>query len=212
MIRRTLSLRLRANTPVVSRQRGFTMIEVLLSVVLVAIGMALAIPSYRDMVEKRQLTNGAEQVAAFVNTAQGISSRSNQVVTVSYSRSANDNWCIGATVGDTACDCTETVDTESDYCAIDDQRFVINAQHAGNLDIMQEMTGDGAFAYDPIRGLFVDLGDSVEMKMRSQSGDFRLNMLVNNTGRVMLCSDSSNHDVPGYDVCPATTVEEVASL
>jgi hypothetical protein len=35
--------------------------------------------------------------------------------------------------------------------------------------------------------------------------------MVNNTGRVILCSNSSDHAIPGYQVCPAQPVEvEVA--
>ncbi len=69
----------RGHFPRVSRCRGFTLVEVLMSVVLMGIGVALALPSYRDMVEKRQVTNGAEQVASFVNSAQGVSMKTQSV-------------------------------------------------------------------------------------------------------------------------------------
>ena len=45
------------------------------------------------------------------------------------------------------------------------------------------------------------------MELRSQSGDFRLNLMVNNTGRVTLCSADSAHAVPGYAVCPQPAVD-----
>ena len=106
MIRSNLSISSRGISHTFRRHRGFTIVELMMSIVLVAIGTALALPSYREMVEKLQLTNGAEQLASFVNTAQGISSRTNQVVTVSYSRANHDEWCIGAVIGETACDCT----------------------------------------------------------------------------------------------------------
>ena len=54
-----------------SLQAGFSIIEVMMSLVLLAITAALALPSYQEMVQKRQLTHGAEQIMAFVNTAQG---------------------------------------------------------------------------------------------------------------------------------------------
>ena len=46
------------------------------------------------------------------------------------------------------------------------------------------------------------------MELRSPSGDFRLNLMVNSSGRVVLCSDDSSHAVPGYAVCPAEVFEE----
>ena len=45
------------------------------------------------------------------------------------------------------------------------------------------------------------------MELRSRSGEFRLNLVVNNTGRVTLCSDDAAHSVPGYPVCPVAPLE-----
>ena len=208
MIRRTLSIRSTGTSPTHSRSRGFSVVEVLMSVVLLSIGMALAIPSYRDMVEKRQVTNGAEQLASFVNTAQGIAMKTNQVVTVSYSRSADDDWCVGATSGNTACDCTQTNAEAADYCQIASQPFILNNGHAGDLELMHAMNGDGSYAFDPVRGLLLDLDDSLTVELRSPSDDFRLNMVVNSSGRVILCSDGSDHAVPGYQTCPAVVEEQ----
>lgn len=202
MIRRTLSIRSMGNRPDIFRNRGFSIIEVLMSVVLLGIGMALAIPSYRDMVEKRQVTNGAEQLASFVNTAQGVAMKTNQVVTVSYSRSDEDDWCIGAVSGTTACDCTQNDTGAADYCQIASQPFILNNGHAGDLELMHAMNGDGSYAFDPVRGLLLDLDDSLTVELRSPSEDFRLNMMVNASGRVILCSDDSEHGIPGYAPCP----------
>jgi type IV fimbrial biogenesis protein FimT len=208
MIRRILSVRSRGTTPYYSRHRGFSLVEIMMSLVLVAIGMALALPSYRDMVEKRQVTNGAEQLASFINTAQGVAMKTNQVVTISYDRSGHDDWCVGAVSGETACDCTETDTSATDYCQIATQPFILNNGHAGDLELMHAMEGDGAYAFDPIRGLFLDLDDSLTLELHSPSRDFRLNLVVNSTGRVVLCSEDSEHSIPGYGACPVAEEPE----
>jgi len=210
MIRRNLSIGSRDTSHTLRRHRGFTMVEVMMSIVLIAIGAALALPSYGEMIEKRRLTNSAEQLASFVNTAQGISSRTNQVVTVSYSREHHDEWCIGAVLGETPCDCTEASSAASDFCAIDTQKFVLDNTAAEDMELVHAVTGDGAYSFDPIRGLLVDLDDSLTMELHSDSRDYKLNLMVNNTGRVIICSDDADHNIPGYDVCPQVALVVVA--
>ena len=81
--------------------------------------------------------------------------------------------------------------------------------HVGSTMRSSKLSGDGAYSFDPIRGLFVDLDDSLSMELHSNNGQYRLNLMVNSTGRVILCSDDSNHSIPGYDACPAPLVEIV---
>ena len=188
-----------------SRQTGFTLIEIIMSIVLLAIGAALSLPSYREMVEKRQLTHGAEQIMAFVNSTQMEAMKQNRVVTVSYSRTADDNWCFGAVLGATACDCNETTSTETDFCAIDSAPRFINNGNTGNLDLLKSITGDGAYSFDPIRGILTDLDDSLTLEMSSNNENYKLNLTVNNTGQAILCSKDSSHKVPGYNVCPVAS-------
>jgi prepilin-type N-terminal cleavage/methylation domain-containing protein len=190
-----------------SRQSGFSLIEVMMTILLLAVSMALAIPSFRDAVEKRQVTNTAEQLVSFINSAQGIAQRTNQVVTVSYDRDDVDDWCVGAVGGETACNCEQTDPLQADYCQIDGMPMVVSNADTGSLEILHTVAGDGAYAFDPVRGFFVDLDDSLTMELRSPSGDFRLNLVVNSSGRVVLCSEDSSHAVPGYAVCPAEVVE-----
>ena len=196
----------RHSTP--SHSRGFTLTELMVALTLIATSLAFAMPSYQDMVEKRQLSQSVERVNSFINSAQGLSSKTNEVVTVSYSRASASSWCIGMVVGTTACNCTQTSAEASDYCAVDAERSVLGSADLGDLGQLHSVSGDGAFAYDPIRGLFVDLDDSMELKLRSNSGAFRVNVQVNNTGRVTMCSDSSDHDVPGYSLCPGNGGDE----
>lgn len=200
MIEKSVGGRPKGHTLFISRHRGFSLVELMMSIVLIAVGTALALPSYRDMVEKRQVTNGAEQLASFINSAQGVAMKTNDEVWISWSRTASNDWCIGAN-SETSCDCTQ-----DNACQINGQDFVIDNASAGNRDLMHAIEGgggDNAYAFDPIRGLMADVDDSLEIQLRSENEDFRLNLQVNNTGRVVLCSDNASHAVPGYEVCEA---------
>lgn len=202
MIRIVPSVRSRARFSFVSRQTGFSVIELLMTVVLLAVGLALAVPSYRAMVEKRQITNGAEQMAAFINSAQGMAMRTNRAVTVSFDRDDEDDWCIGATAGETACDCTG-VDTSAPACTIEGETFLMTNVHANDHELVHAMgdSDSGSYTFDPVRGFAASLDDALVMNLRSNNEDFRLNLMVNESGRVTLCKDSGSQALPGYAAC-----------
>jgi len=191
----------------VLRHRGFTTIEVLMVLVLTAIVSALALPSYTNMIERRLLIKNTEQIAAFLNSVDSIANMTNQVITISYERGGHRNWCFGAavdsspesTAGD--CDCTETSPSASDYCAIDGQRYVFDNDDTNDMRLMHRMTGDGAFSFDPVRGVLWDLDDSLQLHLHADSSDFDLILNVRNTGKVTMCSRSNHEYVIGYEVC-----------
>jgi type IV fimbrial biogenesis protein FimT len=173
----------------------------MVTVVLIAVGTALALPSYSDMVQKRQLTSGAEQIAAFVNQGKSEAVRRNRVITFSYDRDALDDWCIGAVVGSDSCDCREDNVAESDYCAIDATARILSSAEIGGGVMMYQMEGSGSLAFDPVRGTLLDPNDDLIVHMHSDDLSFMLWVVINEVGEVKVCSKDGAHNVPGYDLC-----------
>jgi Tfp pilus assembly protein FimT len=173
----------------------------MVSLVLLAVAAALSLPSYRDMIEKRQLTHGAEQIMAFVNSAQLESAKQNQPVTISWSLTASDNWCFGTIVSATACDCTETQPGETDFCAINSVPTVITNFNAANHDLLRSVSGDSDYTFDPVRGIFDGFTDPLVVEMSSNGDSFSLTLVMNQAGQATLCSSNSDHSIPGYPVC-----------
>ena len=195
---------------------GFSIIEMMIALVLIAIGSALALPSYQNMIEKRQLTRGAEQLLAFINSAQSRSIQWNEQLNVSWSHTGENEWCVGANLGETVCNCTDTDTTSATFCDINNAVSIFGDDIAGDRVLLKTISGDaggdGAFSYDPDRGLFVNLNDSLSIEMHSRNQNYQLQLMVTNTGQASLCSKDADHSIPGYSVCPADpeVEEEVA--
>ena len=194
-----------------ARHRGFTLPELIIVIALIAIVAVLAISSYQHMVEKRQLVTNVEQIAAFLNSVKSIATRTNQAVTVHHDRDGHSNWCIGASVdtdpdsttGD--CDCEQTNSAASDFCAIDGVEYRMDDDDTDDMRFMHRMTGstsgDKTYTIDPIRGILDDAGDSLRLSTHHDRSNYHLDIMVNSTGDVIVCSRSSNEAIPGYAVC-----------
>lgn len=191
---------------------GFSIIEMMIALLLIAIGSALALPSYQSMVEKRHLTRGAEQLLAFMNSAQSRSIQWNQRLNVSWNRTNDTEWCVGANLGTTVCNCTVTDTTSAAFCDINDARWIFDDELAGDRVLLKSVSGDdggdSAFSYDPGRGLFMNLNDSLAIEMHSSSQDYQLQLIITNTGQATLCSKDADHAIPGYSVCPVEAVAD----
>lgn len=193
---------------------GFSIIEMMIALVLIAIGSALALPSYQNMIEKRHLSRGAEQLMAFVNSAQSRSLQWNERLNVSWIRTGDTAWCVGANLGDTVCNCTVTDANSATYCGIDDVPWILGSDIAGDRMLLKSISGDdggdAAYSFDPERGLFINLNDSLAFEMESKNQNYQVELRVNNTGQASLCSTDTAHAIPGYSVCPPEDAEEVS--
>lgn len=177
------------------------MVELIVSLALLAVVTALALPSFVDMLEKRRLSHDAEGLLTFIQHAQSESIKRNMATTVSYARQSDQTWCIGAVLGTSACDCRLTDSTAAHYCAFDSKPSLISSGTNGYSSRLSSFTGAGVLTIDPVRGMSLSPGDTLALDLRSPSETFRLQLVVSDTGLTELCSQDSVHQVPGYKIC-----------
>jgi len=196
-----------------STQQGFTVIELMITIAVVAVITSLALPSYRTILEKRQVTSGAEQLGAFLSSAQLESVKRNQFVAVNYQTSGGD-WCLSMQAGDTAteaetaaaaCDCTITDITDANVCDLDGSLKAFSSSVLNHAEVFQsyDVTGDDdTLVFDPIRGVTQD-AETVKVELMSEPEEsYALDVEVSVTGRVKICSNkAANKDVPGFKEC-----------
>lgn len=185
---------------------GFTIIELLVVIAIIGISLTLAAPSWEKVSQKRRLTNVAEQVAAFMVTAQSEAQKRNQALSLSFSRTSNQDWCAGAVLGVAGCDCTETDVGSAQFCAVDGNPMSVHATEFPLLNLLEATdvhpgSGDSIITFDPIRGILQPAGDRLQFTFESGDGHFQLRVRIGPTGMLAICSPDANKKVSGYHAC-----------
>jgi len=205
-----------------SAHHGFTIIELMIAIAVIAIITSLALPSYRTLIEKRQVTSSAQQVAAFLSAAKIEAVKRNQDVRLT--KGTSDGWCLGyasyAANADpnAACDCTKADPSAPGACVVQNldgtasELRVFNGSNLYNHAQLEGITlgasANDVVSFDPVRGM-LSVGNDVpalplEVQLTSKEGTYALNVRVSATGRVTICNDHTARaeiPVPGYDDC-----------
>jgi type IV fimbrial biogenesis protein FimT len=172
-----------------STNKGFTLIELMITLAVIAIITSLALPSYRSIIEKRQVTSGAEQLTAFMTAAQMEAVKRNQQVAISCTMAAGNCQAIAFT---------------------DDGNEVLRTIEFSNLkadvSAIAYDPDDDQIVFDPVRGMLIQediVTSPLEIQLSSAQGEYALNIRMLPTGRASMCSDTIRAAklVPGYGAC-----------
>lgn len=226
MIRNTLSGLFtnsrRVSRPVGKRKlSGFTLIELMIVMVIIAIGISLAMPTFVAVMEKRRLVSAAEQVVSFMAFARSEAIKRNEKVSVSWYTPGghSSNWCIGVSLSpqSTPCDCTETNEGDPDFCSVDSVPYRLVQTDFTNMgdDFIHMRPNSSSFAFDPVRGILIDVLDSEsvdgdylfylhsdrkEVGTNTRLYELELSMYI--TGRMDICTDDDRARlIGGYPIC-----------
>lgn len=188
------------------KKLGFTLIELLVVITIISISLTLAVPSWKQVSQKRSITNVTEQVAAFLATTQTEAQKRNQPISLSYRRTGDQDWCIGAVLGVSGCDCKETDPESGQYCTIDGSLSTIDATAFQLTNLIgasdtQPSGGDSNITVDPIRGILQPAGEKLQLTFESPGGYFLLRLGMSPTGLMSICSPDGSQTIGGYPIC-----------
>lgn len=183
--------------------RGFTLIELMVSVAVLAILLAIAVPSFNEFRQRSTLRGAGDQIASFWGDARFEALRRNSLVKVVFTDDAG-GVCVGAmvttpadAVDDTcdchtagACDVASWPSTQGEWRGV----RVASAATIGS-------DSDGLII-DPKRGSLMDADDAGSILLQSStsgSADYRLNVAFDRNGRAFLCEPGDAPDkMPQY--------------
>ena len=178
---------------------GFTLIELMIVVVIVAVLAALALPAFQDMIAKNKVKAAAEEIYGLVLQGKSEGPIRDRNIDFTVENSNSTNWCIGyvtntagsGTLNSCSCDDAAMADVT---CRVNvagtDVAQVVRAEYHPDVIV----TGSN-FGFSLPRQTAAGAGT-----LEIINGDWQLDVVVSAQGRIKLCNPNSNA-MPGYEEC-----------
>lgn len=187
---------------------GFTLVELMVTITVLAILLAVAVPAFSDFMEKARLRGAADALSSQFALARSQAIRTDRNVTLVI-KGEDDTWCSGArqfaaagTLGLVAaggaagCDCAAA----PAQCVVAGEQLVVaSGEHAGVLMLDSDGT---SFEFDRKTGSLVDLAPTtLELRGANQPDRFGLNVVTTPMGHARTCIPAGFPSFGGYRAC-----------
>ena len=189
------------------RNKGFTLIELMVVLVVVVVTLLIALPSFTAFNQRQKLRGAADGVLSVWNDARFEAAKRNVNVKFGYRTSGSD-FCVGAATttdpNDTVpCDCTSATPA-SDTCDV--SRYPATQAEWNDVTLNSGSTFGGAnhvVVFDLKQLRLVDASGAGAISLDDPAGskNYRLNVRVDKFGRGVIChSNASGLDpLSGFD-------------
>lgn len=169
-------------------QTGFNLLELMTTLVVLAISVSVGVPSAQNIISKNRLVSASEEAYSSLRLLRTEAVRHNRTAYVNFTTSG-DTWSYG--FDDSAvCDASIAGD-----CIVDgNERRVSDAAYPG-ISASTTFTS-GTSGFEPRRGMALNPG---QISFNNDAG--RLNVVVTALGSVRLCTVAGDEAVQGYPEC-----------
>jgi len=187
-------------------QRGVTLIELMVTVSVLAILLAAAAPSFADYLERVRLRGATDELVAFIASARAEAIRLDRDVAITLAGSAA-NWCIGArsaanpaSVGAkvpaaTACDCSGD---DANLCQINGATAVMKGADLNNIALVSGGSAD--IKISSKLGTLHTLTGST-FTFASPSGKSQISVAISPLGQARTCIPAEKPVISGVPSC-----------
>lgn len=185
-----------------SRYMGFTLIELMVTLAVMAIVLAAAEPSFVDFFDKYRLRGAVDDAVSVISNARASAVKSDRDVNISLGGTTTA-WCLGAnaavepTGGNpvaaaAACDCTNSA-----QCLVGGERMAIDVGQEGKVSVNSVAT---TFGFSSKLGLINPLGNAAAT-FTSPRGRYDIRLDVNALGQASVCTPVGKPAIAGVTSC-----------
>ncbi len=177
--------------------RGVTLIELMVTLAILAIILMMAIPSFNEFRQRSALRGASDQFISFWANSRMEALKNNSLVKVSMSTSGN-NFCLGAATttipaDNIKCDCFTANDCDVGSFPADQAEWK-RIRYIG--DYVQTPTAGSQIVViiDPKRGGLSNTAMAGYWQIASPTGgvDYKLNINIDRSGRAVVCEPASS--------------------
>ncbi|MDP1708618.1 MAG: GspH/FimT family pseudopilin [Gammaproteobacteria bacterium] len=161
----------------VAPHAGFSLIELMVTIAVLAVLLGIAIPSFQSMLEKQRLVGAAEQLYEDLQYARTEAIKRNANVFVSFT--TGSNWCYGIALATCTCGTAGS-------CQLSGVDKVVSGTDFRGVSL--ESNFGGSTRFEPRRGTVP--GGNGTATLSSNYGSIKI--IVGSLGRVRICSDSAS--------------------
>lgn len=171
--------------------RGFTLVELMIAVAVLAILMAIAAPSFNNFFDKYRVKRAADTFSSFLINSKSEAIKRNKSVSAVIT-GTGATWCVGMTEAAT-CNCST-----DGACRIDGVDRVISSTAFKGVQLLGPATASTphVFEFKTNRGTVAGTNNSVQLE---SAAGLKLNVVVSQFGRIRLCSPGGS--ISGYPSC-----------
>jgi type IV fimbrial biogenesis protein FimT len=185
-----------------SRKSGFTLIELMVTLAVIAIVLVAATPSFMDFFDKNRVRGAADGVISLLGNARSEAVRTDLDVNVAFTGSGSA-WCVGANSAAapsggneagaaSACDCTDVA-----ACLVSGKRSAIDVGAYPDVTIGSL---PASITFDSKLGAIVPVGTRT-VTLTSPKGMYDLTVEVNALGQARLCVPATKRAIAGVAAC-----------
>lgn len=166
---------------------GFTLIELLIALTVIALLLAVAVPSYRSLRQEQMVRAATQAIYTDVMLLKSEAVKRNRSLDLLLFNSGTTNWCYRVHIDGSCTSCTDT-------CSSIEGRKGANASDFPGISLVVSYSESAA----NIRPLNISprRGSLTSGNIAISSGNYAMQVVTNSVGRVRTCAVSNVSGVP----------------